>query len=322
LKPRLEDVLLRRDAGQSQTEFASLDWALITLRDNRIYEHKTLRARYATYDACDEEDIIRVSGPKTHIMILNPAYSSDIAAHPFLYARVHGIYHANIVYKGGTRDSEAVRLEFLWVRWFRWEGRSASSYGLHVLTFPHVTENGAFGFIDPTDILRGCHIVPGSSPDEVTVHGNLSGVARDSEDSKAYFVNPSAFYLYFLRSLADRCTSFPDRDMYMRYQWGRAIGHEYSHTSGRYQQTLAEFYAANPLAVQDTRPPPALSSSSEPVRSSSRPDNAQPSGPARPTVSEVQNEATNNFEGDEELGEAQMVYREFGDDIASDDEGE
>jgi hypothetical protein len=40
--------------------------------------------------------------------------------HPFLYAHVLGIYHANVIYTGSdTRDYTLRRLDFLWVRWFR-----------------------------------------------------------------------------------------------------------------------------------------------------------------------------------------------------------
>lgn len=167
-----------------------LDWTLISLRDNRIYEHKTLRARYTTYDAREEVDIVHTTGPKRHIMVLNPAYSSDRNVHPFLYARVHGIYHANVLYKCSLEDIDPIRMDFLWVQWFRWEGRSASSYGLNVLSFPPVTEMGAFGFLDPTDVLRGCHILPRFSTDEVTACENRSAVACDSQHSVAYFANP------------------------------------------------------------------------------------------------------------------------------------
>ena len=39
--------------------------------------------------------------------------------HHFLYARVLGAYHVNVIYTGpGMRDFEAHHFEFLWVRWF------------------------------------------------------------------------------------------------------------------------------------------------------------------------------------------------------------
>jgi hypothetical protein len=54
-------------------------------------------------------------------------------------------------------------MEFLWVRWFgvvpghRWGFKTAR---LPRIGFIPDTDDGAFGFLDPSLIIRGCHLVP------------------------------------------------------------------------------------------------------------------------------------------------------------------
>jgi hypothetical protein len=109
--------------------------------------------------------------------------------HPFMYARVLGIYHANVVYTGeGMIDYQARRFEFLWVRWFHYVGRR--DLRLDTVRFPPVGSEDAFGFVDPKDVLRACHIIPAfargkSHSDEVSI----SRCARDGNDWARYYIN-------------------------------------------------------------------------------------------------------------------------------------
>ncbi|KAN0088098.1 hypothetical protein V8E55_006719, partial [Tylopilus felleus] len=82
---------------------------------------------------------------------------------------------------------------------------------LDKVRFLPMNNNDAFGFVDPTDVLRVCHIIssfPDSPlhPDRVA----MSPCAGDVDNWKCYCVN-----------------CFVDR---MRYHWGLGIGHTYSHT--------------------------------------------------------------------------------------------
>lgn len=117
--------------------------------------------------------------------------------HPFLYARVIGIYHANIVYTGpGMIDYNPIRFDFLWVRWYKeipGETTTMSNrqlpFRLHQLTFPPMADDGSFGFVDPADVLRSCHIIPAFSQGNFgDLGGGMSKCARDSKDWKAYYV--------------------------------------------------------------------------------------------------------------------------------------
>lgn len=118
-------------------------------------------------------------------------------AHPFCYARVLGIFHANVVYNGpGLTDYQPRRLEFLWVRWFEVieSHQEQNAYTLDVLRFVPMNEDEAFGFIDPADVLRSCHLIPDFS--EGKLHPDcqaMSRASRDAHDSKQYYVNRFAF---------------------------------------------------------------------------------------------------------------------------------
>ncbi|KIK16607.1 hypothetical protein PISMIDRAFT_113057 [Pisolithus microcarpus 441] len=73
-----------------------------------------------------------------------------------------------------------------------------------------------FGFVDPADVLRCCHLIPSFAdgrlhPDSVATSCN----AHESEDWKVYYIN-----------------WFVDCDMMMQYHWGLAVGHVYTHSPG------------------------------------------------------------------------------------------
>ncbi|KAF7965828.1 hypothetical protein HWV62_41270 [Athelia sp. TMB] len=80
------------------------------------------------------------------------------------------------------------------------------------LRFPPMASSGAFGFVDPSTVLRGCHIVPACASGQLHSDGiALSRCARDGKDWLQYYAN-----------------RFADRDMLMRYHHGLAVGHVYT----------------------------------------------------------------------------------------------
>jgi hypothetical protein len=165
----------------------------VLFRHDRLYRHNIMRINYTTYDVRRKRDTINPGTPHRDIMVL--AQNDDDSDHPFLYARVIGIFHANIVYTGsGIMDYRPRRLEFLWVRWYELDpkvpagGWSRST--LDRLQFPPMAEGNSFGFIDPADVLRGGHIVPAFATGKRYADGEgLSRCARDSSDYHSYYVN-------------------------------------------------------------------------------------------------------------------------------------
>jgi len=113
---------------------------------------------------------------------------SSPTLHHFLYARVLGVYHANVIYTGpGMRDYEARRFDFLWVRWYDILDPASSGWSnsrLDLVRFPPMNGEDAFGFVDPKDVLRGCHIMPAFA--EGKRHGDGVGISRCARDGKDY----------------------------------------------------------------------------------------------------------------------------------------
>ena len=129
----------------------------LKLVNDRIYRHKVLRINYTTYDVRRSQDSLN---PRTHgdIMVL----SDDDVTHPYWYARIVGIFHAMVVKTGPKAKSrEPKKMEFLFVRWFGLDYEELGGWKakkLHQIGF--VEGDGAFGFVDPADVIRAVHLIP------------------------------------------------------------------------------------------------------------------------------------------------------------------
>ena len=174
------------------------DWARVQFKHNRIFNHKTMCINFTTYDVCRTEDIINPRTQQSDIMILNPEKSmmtTPSEAHPFWYAKVLGIFHTNVVYMGqGNHDLHSRRMEFLWVQWH--ELKKVGSWiplQLDEVYFSSILDNNPFGFLDPSDILRVCHIIPcfkmGHIGSENQPEAELLESAQKKYDWKVYYVN-------------------------------------------------------------------------------------------------------------------------------------
>lgn len=162
-----------------------------------MYTHKLIQFNYTTYDVRRTQDVVNPGTSHCNIMLLSGGKSSvrpssadsSNRIHPYLYARVLGIYHANVIYTGpGMVNYTPKRMDFLWVRWYEHRERDSSDR-LDELFFPPVSSEGAFGFVDPADVLRGCHIIPRFSKGKRHPGGiGFSKLSRDSADWIAYNV--------------------------------------------------------------------------------------------------------------------------------------
>jgi hypothetical protein len=152
---------------------------------------------YTTYDVRRSQDILNASTPQCNILVISDQddHQGDAGDNqPFCYARVLGIYHVNVVYVGpGMVDYQPRRMVFLWVRWYQRVEATPSGWDtqkLDLVQFPPVSEEDAFGFIDPSDVLRTCHIIPAFSRGKChTDHKGLSHLSRDASNWAAYYVN-------------------------------------------------------------------------------------------------------------------------------------
>jgi hypothetical protein len=168
----------------------------VFLKKDTIYHHRLSRFHFTTYDVRRGTDIINPGTSRCNIMFLaSNAGTSDGSAteHRFLYARVLGVYHANVVYTGpGMRDYEARRLDFLWVRWYEVVDPANSGWHksrLDSVRFPSLNGDNAFGFVDPKDVLRGCHVIPNFAKGKRHVDGvGMSRCAKDGKDYNCYYI--------------------------------------------------------------------------------------------------------------------------------------
>ena len=61
---------------------------------------------------------------------------------------------------------------------------------LDTVKFLPMADQDAFGFVDPADVLRGCHIIPSFTDGQLHPDGvAMSHCAGDSDDWKRYYVN-------------------------------------------------------------------------------------------------------------------------------------
>ncbi|KAI0090930.1 hypothetical protein BDY19DRAFT_886849 [Irpex rosettiformis] len=155
-------------------------------------------------------------------MVLAHEDDNELDSHPYWYARVLGVFHANVRYLGeGSTSREFERVEFVWIRWF---GRDQNMLGgfaarrLHCVGFVDAESGGAFGFLDPSLIIRAVHLIPAFH------YGRTSELLKGYSIARQYDADPDdndsdEDWQYYYVDM------FADRDMFMRYLGG-GLGHK------------------------------------------------------------------------------------------------
>lgn len=120
-----------------------------------------LRVNYTTYDVRRDQDSMN---PRTNCNVMVLSRETEPGAHPYWYAQVLGVFHAQVLHTGRAAKNRSIQhMEFLWVRWFGMV--PDHRYGLRIARLPKIgfipdTDSLSFGFIDPSIVLRGCHLIP------------------------------------------------------------------------------------------------------------------------------------------------------------------
>ena len=186
-------------AGLRASPEAVADWQAVLFKHDRMYEHGIMHINFTTYDVRRDDDVIH-SGThaQSNVMVLNPHYSDPLRSgtdnhHPFWYAHILGVYHANVIYIGeGNTDYSPRRLDFLWVRWYELTDDNVGwgSQRLDTVPFPSMSREDSFGFLNPDDVIRASHVIPcmkeGFARRDQT---GLSRCAQDHADRKLYYIN-------------------------------------------------------------------------------------------------------------------------------------
>ncbi|KAF6744863.1 hypothetical protein DFP72DRAFT_1078070 [Ephemerocybe angulata] len=216
------------------SSFSDNDLNHLYLHSDRIYRHSILRIRYTTYDCRRDCDIIKPSSAKHDFMSIRggdaldsesaasdlPIGSNSDEGHHYVYGRVLGVFHTNLIYGGqGKLDLKKRRFDFLWIRWYipkEANEQTWASKRLDRLSLAPLNDPESCDFLDPRDVLRAAHIIPrfslGQKYDPKVDSGRIfSKGAKDISEWEEYIVN-----------------RFVDRDMTMRFHWGLAVGHTYT----------------------------------------------------------------------------------------------
>lgn len=193
------DFLVGSALGDKRAGFISYDTHehnRLDIVGDKIYEHKTIRLNYTTYDIQRSSDFLNPGSSPADVMM----YSQEAVEHndgeaPFLYARIIKIFHVDICWDDQPTKQ---KIYFLWVRWFRRD--ETHKFGdehlrLERITFASDEDSPQFGFLDPNMVLHAAHLIPDFSVGRVDTHLGPSRLARTSalesgnSDYAAYYVN-------------------------------------------------------------------------------------------------------------------------------------
>ena len=203
---RLEDcgITLPDEASSERLpgEYSFYERTRLVIHKELAYWHDVLRLNWTSYDLRRSQDSVNL---KTHrdIMLLADVDGTEPTAHPYIYARVVRIFHVNVrLYDSPMQEFE--RVDVLFVRYFRLDHSRPGGFAakrLHRVQFVPcgLSEQEAFGFIDPAHVIRGAHLIPAFAFSRTSsllgpsiareVAGNTDEAAQRHSDWKYYYVN-------------------------------------------------------------------------------------------------------------------------------------
>ena len=187
--PKLTDHLLARILGQQYDpeppQFTNSECDQVFIHGNRLQQRYTMTVYYTSYDLQRQADKINMRS-RPYVMAL----SHGDPTHPYLYARVLGIYRIKVLHPNLT---ELTTMNVLWVRWLEVDQKYRAGWKakrLHRVQFVPSHEEGAFGFLDPVDVIRGVHLIPAfKNAHIVNSHGASKWDYAPESNWKQYYVN-------------------------------------------------------------------------------------------------------------------------------------
>lgn len=175
-------------------DYNDMELGKLQFHRGHIYRHHTLRINYTSYDILRQQDVINPSTSRCFVLLSADTEQQE-STHPFLYAKVLGVYHANVAHQGRLPQ----RMNFVHVRWLPYDYTRIGGWDecrLDRLSYEKCQNDqdvlNSFDFIDPNDIIRAAHLIPDFSSgisDGLLRHP--SSVARDGPhgDWMGYYVN-------------------------------------------------------------------------------------------------------------------------------------
>ncbi|KAF7296983.1 hypothetical protein MIND_00930500 [Mycena indigotica] len=216
LKSHLRQRLLGSEYDGDDTCFTDEELINVVLEKDALYSHATLRVNFTTYDLRRDQDVINPQSRKFCIV----AGQDPQDRHELWYGEVLGIFHTRVLL--ADQPNKARRMEFLWMRWLQRDvtyrcGLKAKRLP-RVHYMPHDVPD-TFGFLDPSDIIHGCHLIPAFAHGHTTQYLPKSMARQASEQDKdwKYFyvnmvVNRDMMMWYHDRVIGHRKTRAPTRN--------------------------------------------------------------------------------------------------------------
>ena len=140
--------------------------------------------------------------PRTHADIMVLSHENDEEKerhHPYWYARIIGIFHANVRHLGPTSKSPDVqKMEFLWVRWFGMDTKYRAGWKSRRLHRIGFTDGNQFGFLDPKEVIRGVHLLPAFAHGRTSAYLAPSIARQPSEKHEDWVYYYVGVYINFL----------------------------------------------------------------------------------------------------------------------------
>lgn len=156
LKDHLLARILNKQYDAEPPTFAAKDREELYIAEDRLEQRYGMNIYYTTYDLRRGKDRVNTRN-RSYVMTL-----SQDGTHPYAYARVLGIYRLDVLH--GPTMLDEVSMDVLWVRWFKIDKAHRAGWKakrLYRIKFAPAIEDDAFGFLDPNDIIRGSHLIPG-----------------------------------------------------------------------------------------------------------------------------------------------------------------
>ena len=126
----------------------------VFIKDDTLYEHPLLTIGYTTYHVKRDKDLIHPNFGNQAVLVYSPT-SQD--SEPWLYT------HCCCVPRPGVhQDEPRTKTAQVWMQrdMSQLKGPNASQFA-RVSFIPHSgTPGEAFGFIDPSHVICGCHLIP------------------------------------------------------------------------------------------------------------------------------------------------------------------
>ena len=195
--PLLKDHLLAWILGIKNNDktFTDQDLSTIRFEHDRLYKHRTIHINYTSYDMQQLQDTLNPYSEHCDIMVLANKEPGTLESHPYWYACIIGIFHANIFHidPKSTSPGDTHTMDFLWVRWFGHDTEYCSRFKARCLPcigFFNKNEDCTFGFLDPNDIIWATHLMPAFSQGrswELLGH-SIAHNQKDEEEWLRYYV--------------------------------------------------------------------------------------------------------------------------------------